>query len=392
MRLLIALSQYHRAAGYPRYGVDLTRSLAARGHDVTVLSRLRETEPADAGIHFEDYTVLGSRNLPVMLSEPFMLTRRLRELMGDYDATVVIGIPVLAPAVLIGLGAQKGFYKNTLRTLGPRSLRYWVERVRPFHKAVMVWEWAMMRKPWPPLVVVGAQPYAHEYPEGYGYPAERVVDVPMGVDLDTFGFDADLRATTRADLGLDDDTPFLLNIAGRARQKALDVVVDSLHRLPTDRPWTMAFAGDGSSAPWLDEATRDLQASGRVRLLGRVPDVVGLYCAADLVVFPSRYDPWGLVNTEALGCGTPVVTSATVGSSVGVVEGVNGTVIPDPDDAAALTAAITSMLDRLDGDGFDRDEMRRSVEWLTYDEGAARLEAVLLERIVGPDGRGGTAL
>lgn len=382
MRLLIALSQYHRQAGYPRYGVDLARALRSRGHEVTVLCRLRhDPEPADAGISFEEYRPLGQRPLPVMATEPWVVSRRIRELQPAFDATLVIGIPVTAPSILIGLGAQKGFYRATLRTMGPGSLRYWVERLRPFHKPIMAWEKAMMRKPWPSLVVVGAEPYRHEYPDGYGYPLDRVVAVPMGIDLETFRFDPALRAEVRAELGIDDGSPLLLNIAGRARQKALDVVADALHRLPQDRPWTFAFAGDGSQAPWLSSATAALQETGRVRLLGRVPDVVGLYCAADLVVFPSRYDPWGLVNTEALGCGTPVVTSATVGSAVAVEEGVNGAVIPDPDDPDALAGAIARTLDRVEAGEFEREALRRSVEWLTYDEGAARLESVIEDHL-----------
>ena len=68
-----------------------------------------------------------------------------------------------------------------------------------------------------------------------------------------------------------------------------------------------------------------------------------LYRGADLVVFPSRYDTWGMVVNEALTDGLPIIVTTEVGAVPDLVEdGVNGVVIP-PKDVPALESAMRSV-------------------------------------------------
>jgi UDP-glucose:(heptosyl)LPS alpha-1,3-glucosyltransferase len=309
-----------------------------------------------------------------MALEPWILTRTLRRIAGSYDVVISVGIPTLHPVVLVGLGTHRGYYRTSMSSLKRTSPRRWIEAVRPFHRVVMAWERAMLRRRVPQLVIVGGRRYAEEYPSIYGYPADRVAIVEMGVEPEAFAFDAALRERTRAELGIAPETTVMLNIAGRSRQKGLDVLVEALRTMP-DGDWTCLFAGDGSRAPVIEARTAALRQRGRVRLLGRVADVRALYCAADLVVFPSRYDPWGLVTTEGLACGVPVVCSGTIGSAVAIEEGRNGTIVADPSDAAQIRDGIQRLLGR--ARSFDRERVAASVAWLSWEAGAERLERLL---------------
>jgi glycosyltransferase involved in cell wall biosynthesis len=231
----------------------------------------------------------------------------------------------------------------------------------------------MLRGRYPSRVIVGHEHYGREYAELYGFPADRVVVIPHGVALEEFSFSPELRDETRQALGVGPDEPVLLTVAGRARQKGLDVVAESLRLMPADRPWRFVCAGDGSRSPALESRTAELRRAGRVSLLGRVPDVRALYCAADLLVFPSRYDPWGMVVTEALACGLPVACSGHIGAASAVRPGVNGALLKNPDDPVELRDAVLALLGR----SFDRAAVAASVADLSWDACAERMEPYL---------------
>ncbi len=99
---------------------------------------------------------------------------------------------------------------------------------------------------------------------------------------------------------------------------------------------------------WLYEGffrrLRELGLENEVIFPGFVPDedLPSLYSAADLFVFPSLYEGFGLPVLEAMACGTPVVTSNS--SSLPEVTG-EATVLVDPNDVQALIRAMSAVLD-----------------------------------------------
>jgi starch synthase len=71
--------------------------------------------------------------------------------------------------------------------------------------------------------------------------------------------------------------------------------------------------------------------------------IIALYSSARLFVCPSRYEPFGIINLEAMACGAPVVASATGGIKEVINSGVNGLLVP-PGDVTALADAIEHLL------------------------------------------------
>jgi starch synthase len=74
-----------------------------------------------------------------------------------------------------------------------------------------------------------------------------------------------------------------------------------------------------------------------------VPEVVQLYSHAAVFVCPSIYEPFGLINLEAMACGTPVVASRVGGIPEVVVDGETGWLV-EPGDATALGQALREAL------------------------------------------------
>src|SRR5260370_25449043 len=97
----------------------------------------------------------------------------------------------------------------------------------------------------------------------------------------------------------------------KTSRKNLDTVLNAIRMLPSVH---LAVAGGVDGSPYLALAER-LGVPDRVHFLGRVSAMPLLMKSADCFIFPSRYDPLGLVILEAMATGLPVITSASAGGA-----------------------------------------------------------------------------
>ena len=100
----------------------------------------------------------------------------------------------------------------------------------------------------------------------------------------------------------------------------------------------LAVAGQTEGSLYPDIAAQ-LGLSERVHFLGLQPSISELLRAVDVFVFPSRYEPFGLVVLEAMATGLPVITATTTGAAE-VVTPDSGIVLSDSEDAQALAQAL----------------------------------------------------
>jgi UDP-glucose:(heptosyl)LPS alpha-1,3-glucosyltransferase len=130
--------------------------------------------------------------------------------------------------------------------------------------------------------------------------------------------------------------------SGFAR-KGLATAVEGFAAL-ADRGSRLVVLGKGDTREYQALAAR-LGIGERVVWLGARHDPERWYAAADIVVLPSRYEPFGNVHLEALAAGLPVVASARAGGAEVIADGTNGAVV-EPTDARAITAALERFRER----------------------------------------------
>jgi glycosyltransferase involved in cell wall biosynthesis len=137
--------------------------------------------------------------------------------------------------------------------------------------------------------------------------------------------------------------PVILAVGRLAPQKGLDVLVAAVTwwRDRDPRPLTVIAGAGPMAGPLREQAIR--AAGGDVRLLGARDDVPALLAAADVVVVPSRWEARALIVQEAMLAGRPIVATRVGG--VPELTGGDGAVLVEPDDPAALAAAVTAVLD-----------------------------------------------
>jgi glycosyltransferase involved in cell wall biosynthesis len=190
-----------------------------------------------------------------------------------------------------------------------------------------------------------------------GWPAGRVRCIPNFAAAP-----ADGAATPRGSVATPEGVPLLLAMGRLHEAKGLDVALQALVDLPDAFLW---IAGAGPEEARLKALSTALALDDRVRFLGWRTDASALYRAADVCVFPSRYEPLGNVVIQAWAHGLPVVAAASQGPKALIDDGEDGLLVPI-DDAPALAEAVRSLLSdqalgqRLAGRGARRVELEFS--------------------------------
>lgn len=168
-----------------------------------------------------------------------------------------------------------------------------------------------------------------------GWPVERVLYIP------NFAEAADLLPQPRVALKTPEAAPLLLAMGRLHRVKAHDTALRTLALLPEAYLW---IAGSGPLEAALKRLAGELGVAERVRFLGWRDDVAALYRAADVCVFPSRYEPLGNTVIQAWAHATPIVAAASQGPGVLITDGEDGLLAPI-DAPEALAAAVLRVLD-----------------------------------------------
>lgn len=143
------------------------------------------------------------------------------------------------------------------------------------------------------------------------------------------------------------DAQPLLAYTGRVEwEKGVQTILAALPQLRRDHPRVrLVVAGRGSYLPALEAQAQDLGLGDAAHFLGWVSenDLRGLVAAADLVIAPSLYEPFGLVALEAAALGTPVVVSDTGGLAEFAAEGQRALTFR-PGDPDSLARAVHASL------------------------------------------------
>ncbi|MFE7957075.1 glycogen synthase [Streptomyces sp. NPDC057413] len=223
------------------------------------------------------------------------------------------------------------------------------------------------------------------------YPAldpARVHVVHNGIDTTLYRPDPGTGALERA--GVDPDRPYVLFVGRITRQKGVPHLLRAVRDI--DPAAQVVLCAGAPDTPEIDAEFRMLyeELSGVrdgvhwiPRMLPR-PEVIQLLTHAAAFVCPSVYEPLGIVNLEAMACGTPVVASRVGGIPEVVEDGVTG-VLVDVDDH--FEDGLARALDRVLGDPAAARRMgeagrERAVTRFGWDA-VARRTVRLYEEILG---------
>jgi glycosyltransferase involved in cell wall biosynthesis len=179
---------------------------------------------------------------------------------------------------------------------------------------------------------------------GFGFPAERVVTFPWGVDLRKFSPQNGTKGLPdlRARLGWGADCFVVLSLRSWEPIYGVDVVVKAFAQAAAEEPGLrLLLLGGGSLAGQIQGLLHEYQLHDRVHLGGQTSqdELARAYHAADLYVSASHSDGSSVSLMEALACGLPVLVSDIPGNREWIEDGKAGWLFPDG-DAAVLAQRL----------------------------------------------------
>jgi glycogen synthase len=228
----------------------------------------------------------------------------------------------------------------------------------------------------------------------------RVQVIHNGIDLEEYQDRRDDAVLKRH--GIDPSRPYILFVGRITRQKGIVHLVRALKHL--DPGFQVVLCAGAPDTPEIAEEMKKAVEAARPGRPGLVwieemlpkEEVIALYSGAEVFVCPSIYEPFGIINLEAMACGTPVVASAVGGIPEVVVHGETGLLVPveqmkeapfEPVSADSFAFNLAEAINELMRDEVRRrymgKEARRRVEEVFSWDAIARRTAELYREVCG---------
>ena len=188
------------------------------------------------------------------------------------------------------------------------------------------------------LITACSQQTLTEAEQFYGAPfGDRGRVIYNGIRLDEFHGAAPF----------DHPRPYILGLGRHVRQKGFDLLLRAFAEVaPAQRSGhDLLIAGDGPERTSLERLAVDLGIGEVVRFLGSVDhsQAIRLFKGCSFFVLPSRHEPLGIVNLEAMAANKGVIASRVGGVPEIVVDGEQGILVPG-EDVQALSSAMGRMM------------------------------------------------
>lgn len=182
-------------------------------------------------------------------------------------------------------------------------------------------EWWLTFESW--KVVVCSEAMKGEIEKIFQTPTDKIRVINNGIDIKESKISKDIPRTNYAS----PDEKIVLFVGRLVPEKGVQVLIEAMIRVLAFEPKTkLIIAGKGPYENTLKELARAKGIENRVKFLGFIADEErdALYRYADTIVFPSLYEPFGIVALEGMNSGNPVVVADTGGLSEIIQHEVNG--------------------------------------------------------------------
>jgi glycosyltransferase involved in cell wall biosynthesis len=376
MRICIATHTLVTTDGQGRINYEIARYLARQRHELVLISTIIDPVLAALpGVTWREVSISGGAKTALLRYAIF--SRKAKKIIASddrgFDIVQLNGDITSVPSdVNIAMFVHSNWIKSPYHTSVRRGgLRAVYQRL--FTQLHGFWERREFRRT--RRAVALSEMVRQSLIDDVGLAREMIEVIPPGVDVNEFrplrpGEFNPLRELIGVDSGA-----FVIFFAGDliSNRKNVDLVLEAMKELPPHAH--LVCAGNYATSPYLAMANQ-MGLVDRVHFIGKRKDLGMLFRAANVFAFPSHYDTFALVVTEAMASGLPVITSPSTGAASFIENGKSGIVLQSSSDLAGMVAALK----RLSSDRTYAKEMgraaRAAAEAWTWEHMARRYEGL----------------
>ena len=210
------------------------------------------------------------------------------------------------------------------------------------------------------VVILPSENYRQKLAAAIPSIAEKTIYIHNGVHTEHF-------APRSNDGGI--QQRYILCVAELQEYKAIDVLIRAAQPLLIGDPsLTLVLAGDGPLRAELEELASSLKIRNQTMFLGTqdAPEILRLLHGCEVMVLPSRMEPFGIALIEAMACRTAVI-ACRVGGVPEIIEHEKSGLLVEPDNPGALSSALHRLL--------SNETLRRALADAAYHSVMARFRA-----------------
>lgn len=351
MHILMLSWEYppYLVGGLGKHVADLSPALAALGVEITVLTpQLRGGEPmiTEAGVHVIRVPIAGSpdgdlANFAVRANRSLERTAwalwrqgKRFDLIHNHDwLTSQVGIALKhawrIPLIATIHATERGRGRGTLN--GRQSLQ------------INHMEWSLTYEAW--RVIVCSQFMSDEVATFFSTPRDKIDIVPNGVEFQPNPFTSSEERRALRRRFAEDDQPLAFYIGRLVYEKGLHILIDAWQQVHAQTGGHLVIAGTGPMMETLRTQAHTNGIGEAVHIAGFIDDTLRnqLYHLADMAIFPSLYEPFGIVALEAFAAHCPLIVSQT-GGLAEVVRPHETGILVEPGNVDSLVWGIMHVL------------------------------------------------
>ena len=368
LRIAFVVHDYHRAGGHSRYVAELATRFA-KEHEVHVFANRIEGD-AQSPIRFHRVPAWRANAFTTVLSFILPVTFQIGR---GFDIIHSQGFCGLRGNVFTGHICNRAWHLGLQQLEGGAT---WRESI--FNAMGSTLEYALYRFRRRSEVIAISHRVAGDLVRFYSCPAPIHV-IHHGVDLDLFSPSQRprWRSAVRNELGLNENEMVFLYVGDL--RKGARRCIQALAELKTGRG---LFVSRSDSASY-QRTANDAGVQDRVLFTGPTDRVERYYAAADALLLPTPYDAFGMVVSEAMASGLPVIVSREAGASELIQHGRNGLLLENVTDAAELVRHMRSLTENRTWAAELGCAARKTVEPMTWDAVAGKTMQVYEELLPG---------
>ncbi len=336
LKIALVANHIHFRGGMERYTAELAARLC-REHDVHLFTCEASDVPLDRvtvhPVHVRQKPFLA------LFAQFYRQTSRMIRL-SDFDIVHTIGGITAHQNIVTAQYCQYAWGDAIRREPGAKA------GITPYHR--LMWQIAgyfekqAFTSPETLGVSANSRRTQADLVQFYGADPAKMQVIYNGVDTERFSpANARFRSEIRQRYQIPEDALVVLFV-GEYRRKGLATVIDALGQLQDHRLHLLAV-GRGDLAHHRTLAALAGIAE-RATFADPAQSIEQVFGVADLFVFPTYYEPFGMVITEAMASGLPVITSRSAGAAELITEGESGLLLDSPSDPAELSRKIAALV------------------------------------------------